>query len=121
MTKTVLTVDDSKAIRDMVTFTLQPQGYRVVGAADGAEGLNLFRSEPVNLVITDLNMPVMNGIDMIRRLRAEPRGAGVPIVMLTTETKPEMKAEGKAAGATGWINKPFDADTLVAVARKLAG
>ncbi|MGY6634403.1 MAG: response regulator [Alkalilacustris sp.] len=121
MTKTVLTVDDSKAIRDMVAFTLQPLGYRVIGAADGAEGLSKFRSEAVNLVITDLNMPVMNGIDMIRKLRAEPRGAGVPIVMLTTETKPEMKAQGKAAGATGWINKPFDADMLLAVAKKLAG
>lgn len=121
MSRTVLTVDDSKAIRDMVAFTLEPQGYRVIGAADGAEGLVRFKADSVNLVITDLNMPVMNGIEMIRRLRAEPRGAGVPIVMLTTETKPEMKAEGKAAGATGWINKPFDADTLVAVAKKLVG
>ena len=121
MSRTVLTVDDSKAIRDMVAFTLEPEGYRVIGAADGAEGLTRFNSEAVSLVITDLNMPVMNGIEMILKLRAEPKGSGVPIVMLTTETKPEMKAEGKAAGATGWISKPFNADTLVAVAKKLAG
>lgn len=121
MSKTVLTVDDSKAIRDMIDFTLTPAGYRVIGAANGAEGLQQFSRETVNLVITDLNMPVMNGIDFIRELRKSPRGAGVPVIMLTTETKPEMKDAGKAAGATGWINKPFDSTTLVAVARKLAG
>lgn len=121
MTRTILAVDDSKSIRDMVAFTLQPLGYRVIPACDGQDGLEKFRAEPVTLVVTDLNMPVMNGIDMIRRLRAEPRGAGVPIVMLTTETSPEMKAQGKAAGATGWLSKPFDADMLIAVTRKLAG
>jgi two-component system chemotaxis response regulator CheY len=121
MTRVVLTIDDSKAIRDMVSFTLQPHGYRVVGAENGQDGLSKLRSERPVLVITDLNMPVMNGLDFIRHARREPNGAGVPIVMLTTETKPEMKAEGKAAGATGWINKPFDAGTLLAVAKKLAG
>lgn len=121
MTKTLLVVDDSKAIRDMVAFTLEQQGYRVIVASDGAEGLARFRADTVTMVIADLNMPVMNGIEMIRKLRADPRGAGVPVVMLTTETKPEMKAEGKAAGATGWINKPFDSGMLIAVAKKLAG
>ena len=121
MAKTVLSVDDSKSIRDMIDFTLGPLGYRVIGAGNGAEGLKQFQSEPVNLVITDLNMPVMNGIEFIKELRKSPRGAGVPVIMLTTETKPEMKDAGKAAGATGWINKPFDSATLVAVARKLAG
>ncbi len=121
MTRTVLSVDDSKSIRDMIDFTLAPLGYRVIGAENGAEGLQKFRSEVVNLVITDLNMPVMNGIDFIREVRRSPRGMGVPIIMLTTETKPEMKEAGKAAGATGWINKPFDSAMLVAVARKLAG
>jgi two-component system chemotaxis response regulator CheY len=121
MTRTVLAIDDSKSVRDMVAFTLEPQGYRVIGAADGAEGLTKLRAGAVSLVITDLNMPVMNGIDFISNARKEPNGAGVPIVMLTTESSPEMKAKGKAAGATGWINKPFDADTLVAVAKKLVG
>lgn len=121
MAKTVLVIDDSKAIRDMVTFTLEPHGYRLVGAENGSDGLNKLRAERPSLVITDLNMPVMNGLDFIRNARQDAAGAGVPIVMLTTETKPEMKAEGKSAGATGWINKPFDAEMLVSVAKKLAG
>ena len=121
MKRTVLSIDDSKAIRDMIGFTLEPQGFRVIGAGDGAEGLKKLRAEPVALVITDLNMPVMNGFEFIIAARKEPAGAGIPIVMLTTESKPEMKAKGKAAGATGWINKPFDADMLVAVTRKLIG
>jgi two-component system chemotaxis response regulator CheY len=121
MTRTVLSVDDSKSIRDMIDFTLSPLGYRVIGAENGSEGLRKFQSEGFSLVITDLNMPVMNGIEFIKELRRSPRGVGVPIIMLTTETKPEMKDAGKAAGATGWINKPFDSAILVAVARKLAG
>ncbi|MGR3197607.1 MAG: response regulator [Paracoccus sp. (in: a-proteobacteria)] len=121
MTITVLTIDDSKAIRDMVAFSLQPHGYRVIGAADGAEGLEKLRAERPALVITDLNMPVMNGLDFIRNARQDAAGSGIPIVMLTTESKPELKAEGKAAGATGWINKPFDAAMLVSVTKKLAG
>ncbi len=121
MSRTVLTIDDSKAIRDMVAFTLEPQGYRVVGAENGSEGLAKLKAERPALVITDLNMPVMNGLDFIRNARKDPAGAGVPIVMLTTESRPELKAEGKAAGATGWINKPFNAETLVSVAKKLAG
>jgi len=121
MTRTVLTIDDSRAIRDMVSFTLSPQGFTVIGAENGAEGLERFRAEKLALVITDLNMPVMNGLDFIRRARSETVNTGVPIIMLSTENKPELKAEGKAAGATGWINKPFDADLLTAVARKLAG
>ncbi len=121
MAKTVLIIDDSKAIRDMVAFTLQPHGYQIVTAADGAEGLTKLRAEQPSLIITDLNMPVMNGIEFIRNARKDTAGAGVPIVMLTTETKPELKAEGKSAGATGWINKPFDAEMLLNVAKKLAG
>lgn len=121
MSRTVLTIDDSKSIREMVAFTLEPHGYRVIGAENGAVGLTKFKAEPVALIITDLNMPVMNGFELIRGVRKEAKGAGVPIVMLTTESKPEAKAEGKAAGATGWINKPFDAATLVTVAKKLAG
>ncbi|MBO9465310.1 Phosphate regulon transcriptional regulatory protein PhoB [Pelagimonas phthalicica] len=121
MTKTVLTVDDSKAVRDMVTFTLEPEGYQVVAAENGQDGLDKLRAARPNLVITDLNMPVMNGLDFITHARSDPAGSGIPIVMLTTESAPEMKAKGKAAGATGWINKPFDADKLVAVTKKLLG
>ncbi|WP_333868289.1 response regulator [Cypionkella sp.] len=121
MAKTILTIDDSKAIRDMVGLTLRGAGYRVIEAANGAEGITQLQAETVALVIVDLNMPVMNGIDFIRNARRDPKGIGVPIVMLTTETKAELKAEGKAAGATGWLNKPFDADMLLAVTKKLAG
>lgn len=121
MAKTVLTIDDSKSIRDMIAFTLEPLGYRVIGAGDGSEGLKRLQQEAVNLVITDLNMPVMNGIEFIKAMRKTSSGAGVPVVMLTTETKPELREAGKAAGATGWLNKPFDSNTLVAVARKLMG
>jgi two-component system chemotaxis response regulator CheY len=121
MSKVVLTIDDSKSVRDMVAFALEPQGYRVVGAADGSEGLARLRSDAPALVITDLNMPVMNGVEFIEAARREPGGAGVPIIMLTTETAAEMKARGKAAGATGWIEKPFDPAKLVAVAKKLLG
>jgi two-component system, chemotaxis family, chemotaxis protein CheY len=121
VTRTVLTVDDSKSIRDMVAFTLEAAGYRVVGAEHGADGLKKFGCEKVDLIITDLNMPVMNGFEFIRGVRKSPRGSGIPILMLTTESAPEKKEEGKAAGATGWINKPFDAQKLVAVARKLLG
>jgi len=120
MAKTVLTIDDSKAIRDMVGLTLRGAGYKVIEAANGAEGLQQLRSEPVALVIVDLNMPVMNGIEFIRAARKDIKGMGIPIVMLTTETKAELRAEGKAAGATGWLNKPFDADMLLSVTRKLA-
>ncbi len=121
MSRTVLTVDDSKSIRDMVAFTLEAAGYRVVGAENGAEGLTKLTASPVDLIITDLNMPVMNGFDFIRAVRRTPSGAGVPILMLTTESDPGKKAEGKDAGATGWINKPFDAEKLVAVTKKLVG
>ncbi len=121
MTKTVLTVDDSRAIRDMVSSTLSVAGYRVIEAENGLEGLQKLRADRVALVILDLNMPVMNGFDFIRHARQDPKGAGVPIIMLTTESKPELKAQGKAAGATGWLSKPFDADMLISVARKLVG
>ena len=121
MGKTVLTIDDSKAVRDMVSFTLTPHGYHVIEAADGQQGLDQLKAGAPSLVITDLNMPVMNGLEFIEQARRDPRGAGVPIILLTTESAPEMKARGKAAGATGWIDKPFDANKLVAVATKLLG
>jgi two-component system chemotaxis response regulator CheY len=121
MSKTVLSIDDSKAIRDMVAFTLGNAGYRVIEAENGLQGLDKLRSEPVSLVIVDLNMPVMNGFEFIKKARSDAKGAGIPILMLTTESRPEAKAEGKALGATGWLNKPFDANMLLTVTRKLAG
>lgn len=121
MSKTILSVDDSKPITDMVSFTLEPEGFRVVSAQNGQDALEKLRSERPDLVFTDLNMPVMDGITFITHARADPAGSGVPIVMLTTESATEMKEKGKLAGATGWLNKPFDADKLIAITRKLLG
>ena len=121
MPGTVLTVDDAKAVRTMIAFTLEPLGYTVVQAEHGRDGLDKLRTNKVDLIITDLNMPVMDGFEFIRNVRADSANTGVPIIMLTTESAPEKKAEGKAAGATGWLNKPFDEKQLAAIAKKLAG
>jgi two-component system chemotaxis response regulator CheY len=119
--KIVLTVDDSASIRQMVKLTLSGAGYAVVQAADGAEGLAKARAAPVDLIVTDLNMPVMNGLGLIRELRKLPSYRGVPIIFLTTESDAALKQEAKAAGATGWITKPFQQDQLIAVVRKVLG
>lgn len=121
MSKTILSVDDSKSIRDMIDFTLQPRGYNVIGAADGVEGLAALAANKVSLVVCDLNMPNMNGIEMVRKAREDRRFDGIPIVMLTTEAQKEKMMEAKAAGATGWMVKPFDAEKLVSIVTKLVG
>ena len=116
---TVLTVDDSPSVRQVVKLTLSRAGHTVVEAGDGAEGLAKVKSQKFDLVITDLNMPVMNGLDMIRALRALPSFVGTPIVFLTTESDDGAKQQAKAAGATGWITKPFKPEMLLTVATKL--
>jgi two-component system chemotaxis response regulator CheY len=121
MTKTVLSVDDSASIRDMVAFALGSRGYNVVKAVDGQDGLKQMAETKVDLVVTDLNMPTMNGIEMIKAIRADGRYDGVPIVMLTTEAQKDKMMEGKSAGATGWIVKPFDEQKLCGVVSKLIG
>ena len=121
MAKTVLSVDDSASIRQMVKLTLTGAGYTVIQAGDGAEGLAKARESAVDLVVTDLNMPVMNGLGLIRELRKLPAYKGVPIIFLTTESDAAMKQEAKVAGATGWITKPFQQEQLVAVVRKVLG
>jgi two-component system chemotaxis response regulator CheY len=121
MTKTVLAVDDSASIRQMVSFTLKSAGYQVVEATDGEDGLTKAKSAGVNLVLTDQNMPRMDGLTLIRSLRALPQYKAVPILMLTTESGDAMKAQGKAAGATGWLVKPFDPAKLVEVVKKVIG
>ena len=117
----ILAVDDSASMRQMVAFTLKGAGYDVIEATDGAEALKLARSQPVNLVITDVNMPNMDGIALIRELRALPSYRYTPLLMLTTESSPEKKQQGKAAGATGWIVKPFNPDQLLSTVRKVLG
>ncbi len=121
MSKTILSVDDSASALQMIKLTLAGAGYQVVQANNGAEGLAKARAAAVDMVLTDLNMPVMNGLSLIRELRKLPSFKGVPIVFLTTESDAAMKAEAKAAGATGWITKPFQQDQLLAVVRKVLG
>jgi len=117
--KRILTVDDSASVRQMVSFTLRKAGYEVVEAVDGKDGLGKAGSEKFDLIITDLNMPNMDGSQMITAVRKLPGAAFGPILMLTTESQAGKKDEGRKAGATGWIVKPFDANQLVAVAQKL--
>ncbi len=121
MSKTILAIDDSASIRQMVGMTLQTAGYVVVAAVDGADGLAKATAQPVDAVITDLNMPNMNGIEFLRAFRAHPAGRGVPVVLLTTESDEELKRQAREAGATGWIVKPFKQDQLLAVVKKVAG
>ncbi len=121
MSKTILTVDDSVSIRQMVGFTLKSAGYNVVPAVDGEEGLELARSQKIDLVLTDQNMPRMDGLSLIRALRAMPSHMRTPILLLTTESTDAMKAQGKAAGATGWLVKPFDPARLVEVVQRCVG
>jgi two-component system chemotaxis response regulator CheY len=121
MKKRILAVDDSPSVRQMVKLTLTGAGYEIVEASDGAEGLSKAQATTLDMVVTDLNMPVMNGLGLIRELRKLPAYRGVPILFLTTESDPEMKKQAKAAGATGWITKPFQQDQLVAIVKKVLG
>lgn len=106
-------------MRKMISFTLKEAGHEVIEAADGAIALNLLRNQAVDLVISDVNMPNMDGITLTRRLRELPNFKTVPIILLTTESAPEVKSQGKAAGATGWIVKPFKPEQLVALLQRL--
>ncbi len=119
--KTILTVDDSASIRQMVKLTLSTAGYQVVEATNSAEGLTKAKAAPVNMILTDLNMPVMDGFAFIREVRKAPECRGVPIIFLTTESDDGAKQQAKAAGATGWIVKPFQQEQLVAVVKKVIG
>ncbi len=115
----ILTVDDSASIRRAIKIALSGEGHEVIEAGDGAEGLSKAEASRFNLIITDLNMPVMDGLTMIRNLRAKPAHAGVPILFLTTESDAGLKAQARAAGATGWLTKPFQPEQLVQVVKKV--
>jgi two-component system chemotaxis response regulator CheY len=119
MGKSIITVDDSATMRKMVSFTLKAAGYDVLEAGDGQEAFNLLQTRPVHLVIADINMPNMDGIELTRRLRGLAAFARTPILLLTTESAPAKKAEGRAAGATGWIVKPFNQEQLLTVVAKV--
>ena len=117
----ILAVDDSAAMRQMVGITLTGAGHQVQQASDGREALQIAERETFDLVITDVNMPVMDGLTLVRHLRNLPGYRGVPLLVLTTEATTERKLEGKAAGATGWLVKPFNPDRLLATVAKVLG
>ena len=117
--KRILAVDDSASVRQMVSFTLRKAGYEVVEAVDGKDGLAKASAEKFDLIITDLNMPNMDGIQLITAARKLPGYSFIPILMLTTESQAEKKDAGRKAGATGWIVKPFDTEHLIAAAQKV--
>ena len=118
---TILAVDDSASMRQMVTFTLKGAGFDVIDAVDGVDALEKSKTAKVDLVLTDVNMPRMDGIALIKELRALPNFKFTPILMLTTESGVEKKTEGKSAGATGWIVKPFNPDQLLKTIKKVLG
>ena len=117
----ILAVDDSASMRQMVSFTLKGAGYDVTEAADGVEALNIAKTSKFNLVLTDINMPNMDGITLTKELRALPDYKFIPILTLTTESSSDKKMAGKSAGATGWIVKPFNPDQLLATIKKVLG
>jgi two-component system chemotaxis response regulator CheY len=119
MAETILAVDDSASMRQMVSFTLKQAGYIVVQAIDGMEALEYARGNSVSLVLTDVNMPRMDGITLVRELRLLPAYKFIPMLMLTTEAGQDKKMEGKQAGATGWLVKPFDPEKLLATVAKV--
>ena len=119
MAKKILAVDDSATMRQLLKMTLSRSGYEVVEAEDGAKALQKASAAIFNLVLSDINMPVMTGIELLRSLRKLAQYKFTPIVLVTTESQPEKKQEGKAAGATGWIVKPFEPEQLLAVVTKV--
>lgn len=121
MSANILTVDDSASIRLTTRIALTNAGYSVVEAVDGADGIAKLSSGQFDLIVTDLNMPNMDGLTMIRELRKMPAHTGVPVIFLTTESDGEIKQQAKAAGATGWLTKPFDPENLVKVVKKVLG
>lgn len=121
MSANILTVDDSASIRLTTRIALTNAGYSVVEAVDGADGIAKLSSGQFDLIVTDLNMPNMDGLTMIRELRKMPAHTGIPVIFLTTESDGEIKQQAKAAGATGWLTKPFDAENLVKIVKKVLG
>lgn len=123
MAKTILSVDDSASMRQMVKLALSGAGYDVVEACDGKDGLTKAKAQAggIHMVLTDLNMPNMDGLSLIKELRALPAYKGVPIIFLTTESDESKKGEAKAAGATAWIVKPFQESQLLGVVKKVLG
>jgi two-component system chemotaxis response regulator CheY len=121
MSKSILVVDDSPSMRQLLGVTLRSAGYQVIEASDGQEALDYARKNPVDLVLTDVNMPHMDGITLIAQLRTLNHYYLTPLLLLTTETSPERKVDGKQAGATGWITKPFSPQQLLSTLERVLG
>lgn len=121
MAKKVLVVDDSSAIRESVTYVLTQAGYGVTAAEDGMDALGKLDGDAFDLIVTDVNMPNLDGIGLVKKVRERSDAKFTPIIVLTTEAQGSKMEEGKAAGATGWIVKPFDSEKLLGVVRKLIG
>jgi len=119
MAKKILFVDDSETMRELVKLTLEEVGYDVVVASDGVEGVKNMSNDYFDLLITDLHMPNMDGVELIKKVRQMEDYKYIPILFLTTETKLSSKMEGKEAGATGWLTKPFNTEKLLAVIKKV--
>jgi two-component system chemotaxis response regulator CheY len=117
--KTILTVDDSRTMRDMLALALSGIGYRVVQATDGIEGIEVLQNETVDIIITDINMPRLDGFGFIEHIRQDPQHRATPILVLTTENAPEFKDRARKAGATGWIVKPFNPEKLADTIRRV--
>jgi two-component system chemotaxis response regulator CheY len=117
MIRKIMTVDDSATVRQMLAYTLQDAGYEVIEAKDGVDALEKLKNESIQMLITDLNMPQMDGIELIREVRKSPGNRFVPIIMLTTESHEQKKKAGKTAGASGWIVKPFKPEQLLRVVK----
>ena len=115
MGKRVMIVDDSATVRKVLQMALAPAGYEVIEAVDGIDALRLLKENKVDMLVTDLNMPNLDGISLIKQVRQEVGNRFMPIIMLTTESQPEKKEEGKMAGASGWITKPFKPEKLLSV------
>jgi two-component system, chemotaxis family, chemotaxis protein CheY len=120
MAKRILTIDDSRTIRDMLNMTLSEAGYEVLQAVDGQDGIDVFGKERVDLVITDINMPKMDGYEVIRHIRGKPEHKSMPVLVLTTESEAAKRNIAREAGATGWLVKPFDPERLIATINKVA-
>ena len=121
MSASILTVDDSASIRLTTRVALSNAGYQITEAVDGMDGIAKLNAGQFDLIVTDLNMPNMDGLTMIRELRKMPAHMGVPVIFLTTESDNDMKQQANAAGATGWLTKPFDPESLVKIVRKVLG